>query len=125
MAPDTVSRICCASLSRSSLYDIYSAMCHPGITRMYHYVIFKHLPYSLDDVRQITSRCKICAKIKPRFLKSSYMSLAKATQPMERLSIDFRAPYHLESKISIYLTVVDEYSRYPFAFPCCNIILQL
>ena len=81
MAPDTLSRVCCATLSRLSLYNIHSAMCHPGITRMYHYVRSRNLPYSLDDVRQMTSRCKVSSEIKPTFLKP-YMSLEKATQPM-------------------------------------------
>ena len=84
MAPDILSRVCCSALSRSSLYDIHSAMCHPGITRMYHYVRSKNLLYSLDDVRQMTSHCKICAKIKPRFLKPSISHLLKATRRRRR-----------------------------------------
>ena len=46
----------------------------------------------LRDVHQMTSRCKICAEIKPRFLKPSYMSLVKANQSMERVSIEFKGP---------------------------------
>ena len=34
--------------------------------------------------------CRICAKIKPCFFKPPETHLIKATQPMERLSIDFK-----------------------------------
>ena len=112
MAPDTLSRVCCSTLSRSSLYNIQSAMCHPGITRMYHYVRSKNVPYSLNDMRQMTFCCKVCAQIKLRLLKPSYMSLVKATQPMERLSLDFNCPLPPRTKNKYILTVVDEYSRF-------------
>ena len=49
---------------------------------------------------------------------SSYYS---TTQPMERLSIHFKGPLPSRTKNKHILTVVDEYSRYPFGFPCCNI----
>ena len=88
---------------------------------MYHYVRSKNLLYSVDDVRQMTSHCKICAKIKPRFLKPSICHLLKATQSMERVSIDFKGPLLSRTQNKHILTVVDEYSRCPFAFPCCNI----
>ena len=39
---------------------------------------------------------------------------------MERLSIDFRGPLPTTSRNAYTLTVVDEYSRFPFAFPCPN-----
>ena len=69
----------------------------------------------------MTSCCKICAKINPRFLKPFYMSLVKATQPMERLSINFKGSLPSQTKNKYILTVDDEYSRYPFAFSCYNI----
>ena len=39
---------------------------------------------------------------------------------MERLSIDFKGPLPSSSKNKYILTVVDEFSRFPFAFPCSN-----
>ena len=48
-APDTLSRVHCASMSRSALYDIQSSLCHPGVTRMFYYVRTKNLPYTLDE----------------------------------------------------------------------------
>lgn len=39
---------------------------------------------------------------------------------MERLSIDFKGPLPTASRNPYLLTAVDEYSRFPFAFPCPN-----
>ena len=39
-------------------------------------------------------------------------------QPVERLSLDFKGPLPSLTKNHYTLTVVDEYSRFPFAFPC-------
>ena len=78
----------------------------------------------------MTSNCCICAELKPRFFKPLKSHLIKATQPMERLSIDFKGPLPSTSRNKYLLTVVDEYSRFPFAFPCSgmdarNVILCL
>ncbi|XP_055490140.1 uncharacterized protein LOC129696344 [Leucoraja erinacea] len=40
---------------------------------------------------------------------------------MERLSIDFKGPLSSSSQNVYTLTLVDEYSRFPFAFPCPNL----
>ena len=37
-------------------------------------------------------------------------------RPWERISINFKGP--LEGKNPYLLFVIDEFSRYPFAFPC-------
>ena len=103
---------------------MHAGLCHPGITRTYHFVKSKNLPFSLDDVRKVVTNCKICAEIKPNFCKTPESHLIKATQPMERLSIDFKGPLPSTSKNKYMLTVVDEYSRYPFAFPCSNMESQ-
>ena len=39
-------------------------------------------------------------------------------QPVERLSLDFKGPLPSSTRNHYTLTVVDEYSRFPFAFPC-------
>ena len=123
-AADTMSRIYCANLNFSSLYEIHAGLCHPGITRTYHFIKMKNLPYSIEEVRKIVNGCRVCAEIKPRFHKSIESHLIKATQPMERLSIDFKGPLPSSSKNKYLLTVVDEYSRFPFAFACSNIESQ-
>ena len=45
----------------------------------------------------------------------------KATQPFERLSIDFKGPLPSSTTNKYILTVVDEFSRFPFAFPCRDV----
>ena len=57
---------------------------------------------------------------KPRYLKPHSVPLIKATQPFERLSINFEGPLPSAYRNYYLLTVTDEYSRFPFAFPCRN-----
>lgn len=54
------------------------------------------------------------------FLKSFSGQLVKATQPFERLSIDFKGPLPSNTRNKYLLTIIDEYSRFPFAFPCSD-----
>ena len=65
----------------------------------------------------MTSTCRVCAEVKPQFAKVPGGTLIKATQPFERLSVDFKGPLPTTSNNKFLLTVIDEYSRYPFAFP--------
>ena len=44
-----------------------------------------------------------------------------ATQPFERLNLDFKGPLPSKIRNRYILTVVDEYIRFPFAFPCSDI----
>jgi len=91
---------------------------------MYHYVKAKNLLYSIEDVRRMIASCKICAEVKPQFYKPPEMHLIKATQPMDRLSIDFKGPLPSAGKNKYMLTVIHEYSRFPFGFPCRNMESQ-
>ena len=120
-AADALSRICSAATSTAKLSELHVDLCHPGVTRMLHFVRHKNMPYSVEDVREITRSCKICSEVKPRFVKLSPQALIKASQPFERLSLDFKGPLPSSSRNRYLLTVVDEYSRFPFAFPCADI----
>ena len=54
-APDTFSRATAASISLHSLTildELHKALCHPGITRLFHYVKIKNLPFSFDGVKK-------------------------------------------------------------------------
>ena len=79
-------------MANTALYDIHASFCHPGVTRFHHYIKTKNLPFSLQEVRDTVARCRICSEIKPRYLKPHSVPLIKATQPFERLSIDFKGP---------------------------------
>jgi transposase InsO family protein len=117
---DALSRICGATYSKFSLQQIHENLCHPGIRRLYHYVRNKNLPYSMEDVKLTYNNCVHCRELKPHFLKPKPCTLVKATRPLERVSIDFMGPKASCSNNNYILTIIDEYSRFPFAFPCAD-----
>ena len=80
----------------------------------------KNLPHSTDDVKRLCVSCKLCSELKPQFYRAETGTLIKATQPMERMSIDFKSPLKSTSRNTYMLTVIDEYPRFSFAFPCPN-----
>ena len=59
--------------------------------------------------------------IEAYFYKPPASHLIKATQPFERLNLDFKGPLPTSDRNSYILTVVDEFSRFPFAFPCSDV----
>ena len=120
VAADTFTRVKCAAISSESLYSLHSALCHPGITRLHHFVRSRNLAYSLENIKHVCNNCRICQEVKPRYYKPEQTRLVKATQPFERLSIDFKGPLP-SSKNEYILTIIDEYSRFPFAFPVKDI----
>ena len=91
---------------------------------MLHFVSLKNLPYSTEEVKKVCSSCRICAELKPHFHRPQIGTLIKSTQPMERLNIDFKGPLPSATQNKYFLTIIDEYSRFPFVFPCPNILLQ-
>ena len=101
------------------LRHLHDSLCHPGVSRMWHLVRCRNLPFSLEDVKSVVRKCATCAEIKPRFIRQSE-TLIKATRPFERLSIDFKGPLPTKSRNRFILTMVDEYSRFIFAFPTTN-----
>ena len=52
------------------------------------------------------------------FLTPHRNVLLRATWPWERLSVDFKGP--VRGSKPYLLIIVDEYSRYPFVFPCSS-----
>ena len=115
---DTLSRAMCAMATEDSLFKLHEALCHPGITRLNHFVRTKNLPYSLEEIKKMTSRCPVCCECRPQFHRPEKVPLIKATQPFERINIDFKGPLPTNNGNKYFLMVVDEYSRFPFVFPC-------
>ena len=121
VAPDSFTRAYTSSMSTPDcLMRIHTSLSHPGVTWMLHFVRSKNLPYSTEDVKKTCSSCRTCAELKPQFYRPQSAVLIKTTQPMERLSIDFKGPLPTTPRNAYLLTAVDEYSRFPFAFPCPN-----
>ncbi|KRX72265.1 Uncharacterized protein T06_5783 [Trichinella sp. T6] len=124
VTPDALSRTFCIMASHDHcrhLQQLHDKLCHPGITRPYHFVRSKNLPYSIQEVRQVVTDCRTCAEMKPRFYQPETATLIKATQPFERLNIDFKGPLSGHQNQRYMFIVVDEYSRFPFAFPCADV----
>ena len=121
---DTFSRVYCSMINTDTLTQLHQSLCHPGVTRMYAFVKNRNLPFSVDDVRQMIKLCKICCECKPRYHKPVKSHLIKATQPFERLNLDFKGPLPSDSRNKYFLTIVDEYSRFPFAIPCPDVSTQ-
>ena len=74
----------------------------------------------MENVKEVCSTCNICAKLKPRFHRISQSTLIKATKPFERISLDFKGPLPSSSRNVYLLVIIDEYSRFPFCYPCPN-----
>ncbi|XP_068086156.1 uncharacterized protein [Anabrus simplex] len=118
-AADALSRV--GSINHNTDYEkllsLHQSLCHPGITRMGHWIRIKNLPFSIEDIRRVTSACRTCAEVKPQFFRHQG-SLIKATAPFERLNLDFKGPLPTKTRNRYIFTVIDEFSRFPFAFAC-------
>ena len=117
---DCLTRASCSSISSSldRLKFMHDEMCHPGVTRLSHFIRSRNLPYSVEDIKKVISACRVCSELKPRFFKPINPPLIKATQPMERLGLDFKGPLPSATQNKYLLVIVDEYSWFPFGFPC-------
>ena len=56
----------------------------------------------------------VCCECRPQFHRSENVPLIKATQPFERINIDFKGRLPTNNGNKYFLMVVDEYSRFPF-----------
>ena len=117
VGPDTLTRAYCSAVSSGNLMEVHKALGCPGVTRLFHFVKEKNLPYSLNDVKKTCGSCDICAELKPQFFSPPTNHLIEATKPMDRLNIDFKGPLPSASRNKYFLCIVDEYSRFPFCSP--------
>ena len=104
-----------AAVIGNGLKQIHDTICHPGVRRMAHYVRSKNLSYSMEEIKSMTSHSRECALVKPRFYQPLNVNLIKATQPFERISVNFKGPLPSNTRNRYMLTIVD-YLRFPFAF---------
>ena len=63
--PDTLSRGNCDVMNSGSLDELHQALCHPGVTQIFHFIISRNLPYSMEDLKRMIRSCHICAECKP------------------------------------------------------------
>jgi len=118
---DTLSKATWVMATEDSLLKLHEALCHTGVTSLNHSVRTKNLPYSLHEIKKMTSRCPVCCECKPQFHRPERVPLIKATQPFERINIDFKGPLPTNNGYKHFLMVVDEYFRFPFLFPCPDV----
>ena len=94
-------------------------------SRPNHFVQTKNLPYSLKEIK-ITSKCSVCCESKPQFYCPENVPLIKAFQTFKRINIYFKAPPLTSNRTSTSLWCqVDEYSRFPFVFPCPDVLTSM
>ena len=118
VVPDTLSRAYCNAIDHNLLHGLHCKLCHPGITRMMAYIRSRNFAFSVEEVKKMTNSCVTCNECKPRFFKPETNPLIKSTKAFERLNLDFKGPLPTATRNKYILTVIDEYSRFPFAFPC-------
>lgn len=124
VSPDTLSRSMCTAAMENSLYKLHKSICHPGFTRLSHFVRTKNLPYSFDEIKKMTSQCHVCSEGKPQYHRPERVPLIKATQLLEKINIDFKVfkgPLPRNNENKYFPMVVDKYSRFPFVFPCPDV----
>lgn len=105
ISPDAFARSHCNDQDR--LISLQKALCQPGVTRVYHFVKPKNtrMPYSVENVLQVTISCKKCVELKPNFHNPEKKTiLIKATQPFERLNVDLNGPLPVLTRTDISLT---------------------
>ena len=91
------------------LEKLHNGMGCPGITRLFHQVKIRNLRYSLADVTKVCKNCESCSVLKPRFYRPIPGQLVKATQPFERIAVDFKSPLprSRSSNNKFILTIVE------------------
>ena len=112
---DSFTRAHCLALL-SNLDDIHMQLCHPGVTRLLHFVKTKYPPFSTEDIKRVCSNCKICAELKLQFYKGVKGKLIKATRPMERLNLDFKGPLPSVTRNKYFLTVILSFLSLSFRY---------
>lgn len=88
---------------------------------MLHGICSRNPPFSVQVFRSITNKCQTCSAIKPRFYQHKQGTLLKAPQPFEKLDLYFKRPIPTKIRNKYILTIIDEYSWYPFALLCSDV----
>ena len=71
-------------------------------------------------MRKTVGGCRVCSEAKPNFCKPPSAQPIKETQWFERLDIGFKGPLPSSKKNLYLLTIADEFSCFPFSFPCAK-----
>lgn len=88
---------------------------------MVHVTEIKNLPYSVEHVKEITKSCKTCAENQPKFYPPNTSKVIKSMQPYESIALDFKGLLLSKTPNKYMLTIIDEYSWFPFTIPYPNL----
>ena len=119
---------CCSAISsplgnHDVIKKLHESMGHHGFRLLRAYLLPYHA-ISVNEILKVTNDCKICAEVKPRFFPPPLGKLIHATAPWQWISVDFVGPKASNTANHYLFTVIDEYSRYSFAFPVRDQSLQ-
>ena len=78
-----------------------------------------------NDVTRHIRNCTICSEEKPRFFRPPQGHIINATRPWEKISVDFVGPKKSSTANHYLFVVIDEFSRFPFAFPIPRITTEV
>ena len=100
------------------LSHVHDKMGHPGIARTVGLIQrIADIPGLQSKVKQHIEKCQVCLELKPLFHSPPVNHLVTSSTPWERISINFVDPKKpSKGGNCCFLTVVDEFSRFPFAF---------
>lgn len=101
-------RVCPSTFGRHELCRFHASLCHPGIIRMLYFSPTRNLPSKKWKTWNLGVRF-------PQSFANHHAPLVKATQPSERLTIDFKEPLPSFKPNMHSLTIIDEFSLAPFA----------
>uniref|UniRef100_A0A2C9L106 Reverse transcriptase RNase H-like domain-containing protein n=1 Tax=Biomphalaria glabrata TaxID=6526 RepID=A0A2C9L106_BIOGL len=80
---DTFTRKYLSAITRNDLKLLHTSLCHPGVTRLLHYVRTKNLPFSCDDVRTVIEQCQACAEQIEKLNGTLWKAITLALHSME------------------------------------------
>ena len=71
IGPDILTRALCASAisTHNKPSGIDDQLCHPGVTRLLHFVRTKNAPHSTDDEKRLCASCKVCSELRPQLYR--------------------------------------------------------
>ena len=77
---------------QSSLEKLHNNLCHPGISKVLHFMGAKNLQFLTTNVKRVVNSCPICAEIKPQFhclvdFDQRYSAYPTPTYPGDSVSV--------------------------------------
>ena len=91
-----------------------------GVRWLAQYVCAKNLLFLMEDVKRTFSFCQVSTELKSQFYIPQKDTLIKATQFFEQTAIDFKGPLPTYTQNMYLLVIVNEFSQFPFCYPCPN-----